>query len=205
MKGLFITFEGIEGSGKSTQAKLLFEYLQRKDEKVVLTKEPGGTEAGSQIRKLILESKQVFPIAELFLFLADRNQHIQELILPAIEKGSVVICDRFYHSTFAYQIYGRQMNGGMVKQMNEFAIEGTKPDLTFLIDVPVEVGFKRKKGMGVMLDRIEVEEKNFHERIRQGYLKLAEEDKEIIVIDGMKKEEEIHREIVEYWKRWLAD
>lgn len=193
MKGLFITLEGIEGCGKSTQAKLLKEYFEKQGREVILTREPGGTELGASIRRLLLESGHVYPIAELLLFLADRNQHVREMIVPALEKGAVVICDRYYHSTFAYQAAGRKVGSETVKIINDIAMEGTKPLITFLIDIPVDEGFRRKKANRMELDRIEREKKDFHETIRAGYLELAGKDPSMTVIDGMLPREEIHR------------
>jgi dTMP kinase len=198
--GIFVTFEGIEGSGKSTQARLLYQRLLDSKADVILTREPGGTELGANIRKMILESGKVYPAAELLLFLADRNQHINEVIQPALDRGATVICDRYYHSTYAYQGDARNMDWNTVKLLNEFAIEGLKPDLTFLIDVPVEVGFERKKTNDLGLDRIEKEDVSFHNTVRKAYLKLGKEEKMIVVIDGSKKEDEIKKEVIGVFK-----
>lgn len=199
--GIFITFEGIEGSGKSTQAFELNRYLLDRKTEVILTREPGGTELGGNLRRMILESGKVFPAAELLLFLADRNQHINEVIKPALERGAVVICDRYYHSTYAYQGNARNIDWDTVKLLNEFAIEGLKPDLTFLIDVPVEVGFHRKKTNDLGLDRIEQEDTAFHNTVRSAYLKLGKEESMMVVIDGTKKEEEIKKEVLNLFRQ----
>ncbi len=191
MKGLFITFEGIEGCGKTTQANYLYKYLLNKGIDIILTREPGGTELGVNIRKLILNSTSVYPITELFLFLADRNQHVNEIIRPALESGAVVICDRYYHSTYAYQASGRNAGIDTVKKLNDISIEGLIPDITFLIDIPVEIGFKRKNNLNLSLDRIEREDFKFHNKIRDAYLKIAEEEKNVFIIDGLKNEIEI--------------
>jgi dTMP kinase len=198
--GIFVTFEGIEGSGKSTQARLLYQRLLDSKTDVLLTREPGGTELGANIRKMILESGKVYPAAELLLFLADRNQHINEVILPALDRGATVICDRYYHSTYAYQGDARNMDWNTVKLLNDFAIEGLKPDLTFLIDIPVEVGFERKKTNDLGLDRIEKEDVSFHNTVRKAYLKLGKEEKMIVVIDGSKNEDEIRKEVIGVFK-----
>lgn len=195
-QGKFITFEGIEGSGKSTQARLLFQTLLEQKRDAVLTREPGGTELGAGIRQLLLGSPRVAPAAELLLFLADRNQHINEIVIPALNRGAIVVCDRYYHSTLAYQANGRNLDWNTVKLLNEFAIEGLKPDLTFLIDVPVEVGFERKKTGDLGLDRIEKEEHAFHHTVRKAFLKLGKEENMMVVIDGTRKEEEIRKEVL---------
>jgi len=200
MKGIFVTFEGIEGCGKSTQAFYLYERLLNNRYPVILTREPGGTEAGTKIRNILLESHSLAPLTELFLFLADRNQHIRELIIPSIENGIIVICDRFYHSTYAYQAGGRRVSIETVKRLNEIALEGLKPDLTFLIDVPVETGFNRKKSENLNLDRIEKEDFEFHNSIRNAYLEMAKSDSNIILINGLKSKEEIKAEIFETFK-----
>lgn len=201
MKGIFITFEGIEGCGKSTQAYYLYEKLLNYRFPVILTREPGGTEIGTKIRNILLESHPVSPLAELFLFLADRNQHIRELIIPSIEKGIIVISDRFYHSTYAYQAGGRKVPLDIVKKLNEIALEGLKPDLTFLIDVPVETGFSRKKADSLNLDRIEKEDFEFHDSIRMAYLEMVKNNPEIVLIDGLKSKEEIKAEVLEIFEK----
>ena len=195
MKGLFITFEGIEGCGKSTQAKLLEKHFRESGKSVLFTREPGGTELGRNVRKLLLDSGKVYPIAELFLFLADRNQHVREEIVPALERGTVVICDRFYHSTFAYQAGGRKVDFPTVQLLNDIAIEQTVPDLSFYIDVPVEIGFSRKNTMQQGLDRIESEDRSFHESIRNAYLKLVQEDDRLILIDGSRDKAAVSADI----------
>jgi len=203
MKGLFITFEGIEGCGKSTQAGFLSDYLLSKGRKVVMTREPGGTDLGNAVRKLILDSGHVYPVAELLLFLADRNQHIREIILPALGNGITVICDRFYHSTFAYQIGGRKLDPDLVITLNNASIEGLKPDITFLLDIPAETGFERKKKSDMKLDRIEKETLDFHKSIRHYYLKLAESDKIIKLLDGSQDKEIILAQIKEITDRMI--
>lgn len=199
--GIFVTFEGIEGSGKSTQAYCLYKHLLDLKLDTILTREPGGTDLGGNIRRMILESGKVFPVAELLLFLADRNQHINEIIKPALERGAVVICDRYYHSTYAYQGDARNIDWNTVKLLNEFAIEGLKPDLTFLIDVPVEVGFQRKKTNDLGLDRIEQEDSRFHNTVRSAYLKLGKEESMMVVIDGTRKEEDIKKEVLNLFRQ----
>jgi dTMP kinase len=182
---VFVTFEGIEGSGKSTQAKLLFEELLKRGFTVTLTREPGGTPAAEEIRNVLLTEKQEKfpPIAEVFLYEAARAFHVENLIKPALERGSVVICDRFTDSTLAYQGFGRGISLEFLKELNEKATGGIKPDLTFLLDLPVEEAFKRLRRKN--LDRIESESLSFHKRVREGFLSIAEEEPErIVVIDA---------------------
>ena len=198
MKGVFITFEGIEGAGKSTQAKKLYDYLIEKGKNVILTREPGGTKTGEKIRDILLSpTDELFPpIAEVFLYEADRSFHIHNKIIPYLKRKYTVICDRFTDSTLAYQGYARGLDLELIKSLNEIATEGLKPDITFLIDIPVEEGLKRikeKRGF----DRIENEDLEFHTRLRNGFLKIAEEEKDrIVVIDGMRDVDSVFNEII---------
>jgi len=182
---LFITFEGGEGCGKSTQAKALYRRLSRLGISAELTHEPGGTALGSQLRRLLKTKRQdeISPEAELFLFAACRVQLINGVIHPSLQKGKVVICDRFADSTTVYQGYGRGIDLTTIKAVNEFATRGTKPDLTVLLDIPVAKGLGRKQAK--MKDRFEAEETAFHDRVRDGYLKLAADEPERwLVIDA---------------------
>jgi dTMP kinase len=175
-KGLFITFEGGEGCGKSTQARLLLNNLEHRNIPAVLTHEPGGTPLGNRIRS-ILKVKRDFdisPQAELFLFAACRAQLIGEVILPALEAGRCVICDRFSGSTLAYQGYGRGLGLELIKSINSAATGGLEPDLIFLLDIQPETGLERKHNTGD--DRFEAENVAFHRRVRDGYLELAARD-----------------------------
>ncbi|WP_297453334.1 dTMP kinase [Persephonella sp.] len=202
MKGYFITFEGVEGAGKSTQAKLLYQYLIDNGKDVVLTKEPGGTKTGQKIRQILLEkTDEIFPpVAELMLYEADRNFHIHNLIKPSLQQGKYIICDRFTDSTLAYQGYARGLDINLIKQLNEIATEGIKPDITFLIDIPVEEGLKRIRQTR-QADRIEDEDIQFHKRLREGFLKIAENEKDrIVVLDGMESPENIFAKIIEILK-----
>ena len=195
-KGVFIVFEGIEEAGKTTQAKNLYEYLNRLGKKSILTREPGGTKTGKKIREILLsDTDEMFPPkAELFLYEADRNFHIHNVIKPNLEKGINVICDRYIYSTLAYQSYARGLDINLIKTLNDVATDGVYPDVVFLIDVPVEVSLQR---LGNKKDRIEKESIDFHKRLRKGFLKIAEENKELFyIIDGTKKEEEIFEEII---------
>lgn len=183
MIGKFITLEGPEGSGKSTQAKMMIRRLAELGIEAMYTREPGGTALGEEIRN-ILQHDQAGEApcerAELLLFEASRNQLVEKVIRPALEKGTWVICDRFMDSTTAYQGYGRGLPVDEVKSIHHFTINGMEPDLTLLLDLEVETGFERIAQrfleLGESADRFEQEERSFHERVRQGYLKLSQEE-----------------------------
>ena len=174
-RGTFITFEGIEGSGKSTQAGLLKTFLEGQGLEVLMTREPGGSPIGEQIRRILLDpgNHGMVPLAELLLYEASRCQHVEAVIKPALESGKLVICDRFFDASTAYQGYARGLGIKMVGELNLVATGGRKPDLTIVLDLPVEIGLKR---LGKKLDRIEREAVAFHERVRQGYLRIAEDE-----------------------------
>ena len=188
---LFITFEGGEGCGKSTQSRLLLEKLHQQNIPVVLTREPGGTALGNEIRR-VLKREQEMPIspqAELFLFVASRAQLVAELIRPALKEGKVVICDRFAHSTLVYQGYGRGLDLNTLEMVNNMATENLKPDLVILLNISPEQGLRRK---GSLRDRFELEDLSFHRRVREGYLKMAAaEPDRWLVIDAMLSKGEI--------------
>ena len=173
-KGVFITFEGIEGSGKSTHIALLASYLQEKGYPVCLTREPGGTKIGERLRTLILDLQhnEMDPKTELFLYLASRAQHLVEAIRPALLDGKIVLCDRFTDATLAYQGYGRGLKPAMIRPIVRYAAQGIRPDLTFLLDVTVQEGLRRLHGRG-LLNRLDAEALHFHEAVRKGYLALA--------------------------------
>jgi dTMP kinase len=182
---LFITFEGSEGCGKSTQAKALWRKLTRLGISAELTHEPGGTALGNKLRRILKRKRQVeiSPIAELLLFAACRIQLVTEVIRPSLQQNKVVICDRFADSTIAYQGYGRGLNLEVIKKINELATEEVKPDLIILLDIPTQKGLGRKQSK--MNDRFEAEDIAFHNRVRDGYLKLAAEEPERwLVIDA---------------------
>jgi len=168
---LFTSFEGIDKSGKSTQISLLVDYLKEKKYEVVQTCEPGGTRLGKEIERMLLESsvKQISGTAELFLYLADRIEHVNKVIKPALEKDKIVISDRFADASLAYQGYGRGLNIHWIDELNKKATQGISPELTFLLDIEPELANKRSKEK----DRIENEEIAFHQRVRQGYLEIA--------------------------------
>jgi len=197
MKGLFISFEGIEGTGKTIQSKLLCEYLIKKGFKVLLTEEPGGTRIGRTIRDILLsvDNIEMTPLTELFLYNASRIQHIKEAILPAIKQGMVVITDRFSDSTIAYQGYGRGIELHLINFIEHIVTEGLRPDKTMLLDLDVAIGLQRNKGINKE-DRIELEDITFHKRVRDGYHALAAKEPERIhVIDASKSIEHIHGSI----------
>ncbi len=174
MRGFFITFEGTEGSGKSTQIKILARRLTRLGHAVVITREPGGTRFGEQIRKVLLsvQNHGLDPRAELFLYLASRTQHLEEIILPALKNGKVVLCDRFSDATLAYQGFGRRLEMKIVRAAADYAAKGISPDLTLLLDLDVRVGLIRVRDRG-RSNRLDREQREFHERVRTGYLRLA--------------------------------
>ena len=182
-KGFFITFEGADGCGKTTQSKLVQEYLEKKGYEVIWTREPGAKGLGQKIRELLLHyDGDVAPVCEAFLFLADRAQHIEQLIKPAVEAGKVVICDRHTDSTIAYQGYGRGEDIKQLKYLNELATGAIKPDLTFVFDVSTDVAQKR---VGDEKDRMESAGIEFHKKVRQGYLEIAKlEPQRVKVIDA---------------------
>jgi len=186
MKGKFITFEGSEGSGKSTHAKLLADYLRKKRFSVVLLREPGGTLISEQIRKVILnpKNKSMTDICEVLLYMAARIQVVKDLIKPAIEKGKIVICDRFLDSTVVYQGYGGRININFIKKLGKFATLGIKPDLTFLLDIETKEGLRRA---GKTKDRIEMKPLSYHRRVRRGYLTLARKEPRRIKVIRVKK------------------
>ncbi|MDP8215149.1 MAG: dTMP kinase [Candidatus Euphemobacter frigidus] len=212
MKGVFITFEGGEGSGKSTQARLLAGYLKQEGYDVVGTREPGGTGIGDAIRAILLdpELSEMGNITELLLLAASRAQNVYERIKPALSRGAVVICDRFIDSTLAYQGYGRNFDLKLLKSLNRLATGGVTPDLTILLDLPPEIGLERskvldkaeaKKGEG---DRFEQEDIEFHLRLREGFLKLAEAEPERFrKITIQEDVETTHKLIVEIVKEFL--
>ncbi|MCD5401163.1 dTMP kinase [candidate division NPL-UPA2 bacterium] len=182
MKGIFITLEGPEGSGKSTQARKLSNYLEKKGLRTIVSREPGGTEIGQKVRKILLSptSKGMEALTELFLYLAVRAQHVKEVIKPALSEGKIVISDRFLDATLAYQSYGRGLDRGLVNELNRLVIQGLKPDLTILLDIEIPQGMKRARGKSGKGDRIEQEKTEFHQRVREGYLKLVKEEPERI-------------------------
>ena len=190
--GFFITFEGIEGCGKTTQLRLLSGRLQTAGEQVTSTREPGGCPIADQMRAILLDAgnSAITPLAELLLYAAARAQHVQEVIAPALARGEIVLCDRFTDATLAYQGHGRGLHLATITELNRLATGGVEPKLTLLIDCPVEVGLARamariEAGSGAREERFELESVRFHERVRAGYLGLAADFPErFVVIDG---------------------
>ena len=196
---LFITFEGGEGCGKSVQAKMLYRRLSQLATPAILTREPGGTPFGDKIGRWLkwAEGTDIPPLTELLLFNASRAQLVTKVILPSLENGKVIICDRYADSTTAYQSYGRGLDLEMVRAINNAATQGLKPNLTVLLDIPAEEGLARKRAR--KQDRFEREDIAFHQRVRGGYLKIAANDPERwLVVDASQSKREIARII---WQR----
>ena len=209
---MFITFEGIEGCGKSTQAKRLVNRLRELAVPLVFTLEPGGTTVGQKIRRILLDSRNqhLSPLAELLLYAADRAQHVEEVIKPALEQEKWVLCDRFFDATTVYQGYARGLDMKLIVTLNEKASPGIRPDITFLIDCAVEVGLKRALKRNKIQfqegqDRFEREKKDFHEAVREGYLNMAMEDPErFVVVDGTLKEDELEEIIFKHVEPFIS-
>ena len=195
-RGLFITFEGADGSGKTTQYRLFAQYLRDRGFDVITTREPGGTGISEKIRALILDpdNMEMTDMTEAFLFAASRTQHVSQLIRPAVEEGKIVLCDRFMDSSIAYQGYARGL-GDCVRQINEVAVMGMQPDLTFFLDLDPERGRQRNIRAG-KADRLEQQDIEFHDKVYEGYKKLAEIYKNrFIVIDASGSIEEVQDRI----------
>lgn len=202
-KGTLITFEGIDFSGKSVQARLLKEKLEARNLPVTFLREPGGTTISEKIRDILLDRshENMAPETEVLLYSAARAQMVRELIAPKLESGEIVICDRYVDSTTVYQGYGREINLDFIKKINKFVILEILPDLTFLLDLEPQESVRRQSRN---LDRLEREESGFHQRVRSGYLKLAGEQKNrFVVIDGDRPVEVIQNEIFEHLKKKL--
>jgi dTMP kinase len=186
--GLFITFEGGEGCGKSTQSRLLLKKLEQQNVPVILTHEPGGTALGNELRKTLKRKRDssISPQAELFLLAASRAQLVAEVIRPALEEGKVVLCDRFTHSTMVYQGYGRGLDFTAIKMVNNMATRYLNPDLIILLDISPEEGLARKQSLK---DRFELEDLSFHRRVREGYVKMAaaEPDRWLVIDASLPK------------------
>lgn len=196
---MFITFEGIDFCGKSTQVELLKDYLINKDKKVHIIREPGGTEISEKIREILLDKKNNAMVneTEIFLFSASRAQLVREVIRPDLEKGYFVISDRFHDSSTAYQGYGRGLPLDSILKIHNLAIGNTVPDITFIIDIPISVALERKRNkLHSDLDRIELSNNDFYEKVRNGYLELSKNEKRFRVINGTESIENIHQRIV---------
>ncbi|MDP2211724.1 MAG: dTMP kinase [Candidatus Aquicultor sp.] len=195
--GLFITFEGIEGSGKTTQIVQLAEHLKAAGRAVTVTREPGGTKVGAAIRAILLDPdfSEMDYHTEVLLYAADRAQHVAQVIRPALARGDIVISDRYIDSSIAYQHYGRGLPLDLIIDVNEHAVQGLKPSLTILIDVPTAVGLKR--ATEVETDRIEQESADFHNRVAAGFAQLAADDPERWrVVDGTQPIDAVHRDVL---------
>jgi len=202
MPGLFITLEGIDGSGKSTQRDLLADELRRRGFEVVVTREPGGTAIGEGIRELMVSdaTTHIAPTTELLLYVAARAQHVAERIRPALESGSIVISDRYTDSTVAFQGYGRGLDLKMIDEFNAFATGGLKPDLTIVFDVDPSLARARqgKRPIGGLLGAFDVQHSEFHARMRKGYLEMArQEPSRIRVVDASGEVADTHSSVME--------
>jgi len=200
---LFITFEGVEGSGKTTQIQRLKKYLTQKRIPCKVTREPGGCPIGEKVRKILLnpDHREMVPTSELLLYEAARAQHVQEVIEPFLKKGGIVLCDRFRDATLAYQGYGRKIDLKWIERLNHLSSQGIKPDVTFLLECPSEVGLKRALQRNRTLkqeneERFEKEKIQFHRRVRKGYLAMAKkEPRRVKVIDSRQGEEKVFEKI----------
>ncbi|MCL2924007.1 MAG: dTMP kinase [Trichodesmium sp. MAG_R04] len=217
MIGKFIVFEGVEGGGKTTQIELLRDWLLGKEElrqilskyiNVVITREPGGTQLGKALRKLLLSSdvlaEKIQNTSELLLYAADRAQHVEALIKPCLERGAIVLCDRFIDSTIAYQGYGHGLDLELIQQLNYIATGGLKSDLTFWLDLDVEIGLSRAKNRG-NFDRMERANIEFHRRVQQGYQELAKNNSLIVRIDANLTREKVQQQIQEIIMQKLVE
>lgn len=196
MRGLFITLEGGDGAGKSTQIRNIGSFFEKKGLVVVHTREPGGTPISEKLREILLDSQnqEMKDVTEMLIYAASRAQHVRELVMPALEKGYIVVCDRFLDSSIAYQAYGRNL-GDMVKSVNAFATDGISPDITFWMDIDPDIGKERVSKMGDF-DRLEMEAREFHYRVYDGYKAIAESDPNRVKrIDATRSVDEISEEI----------
>lgn len=199
MKGIFISFEGIEGTGKSTQATLLTEYLSEKKYRVIKTMEPGGTTISLKIRELLLslDNREMDHVTELLLYNAARVQHIQEVIAPALKKGDIVITDRFSDSTIAYQGFARGIDLQLIDALDLIATKKLRPDITLLLDLDVKTGLARNRALRKN-DRLELEDVSFHEKVRKGFIQIAaSEPGRIKIIDASESLDRVHKNVVE--------
>lgn len=208
-----ITFEGIEGCGKTTQIKMAGEYLMARGISFIITEEPGGTPLGREIRKILLNRwpYPISPTAELLLFAAARSQHINDVILPTLEEGKWVLCDRFFDATLVYQGFGRGLDINLIKNLHNLSSASLKPSLTILLDLPVDVGLGRAMdriahtGGIVPEDRFEREERGFHQKVREGYLYLAKEEAERYrIIDASRDMDAVHRDVCRQLKTFIG-
>ena len=198
---MFITFEGVEGAGKTTQIQYLADLIKESGQDVLITRQPGGSELGSEIRNLILNPEikdKPSDLAEMFLYLADRSHHVQTVIKPALEKGITVLCDRYIDSHIAYQGYARGFDIEKLVYLNAIASDNLKPDITFVFDLDPVIGLNRVRFSRnqAVLDRIEGEKIEFHQKVRNGFLSIAKEDpSRVVVIDASLSQEEVRKTI----------
>ena len=208
MKGYFITFEGPDGSGKTTQIGLLKDYLKEIGFEVVVTREPGGTSIGEAIREIILDSAygEMTPVTEMLLYAAARAQHVDELIKPALESGKIVLCDRFVDSSLAYQGFGRGLGIELIERVNKVALNGINPDMTFFFDLDPKEGLKRGQARGEGADRLELESMDFHQRVYDGFnglcLRYPDRFKRVDASMGI---HDIHKETINRILQLLKD
>ncbi len=205
-KGVFISFEGIEGSGKTTISRLIAEMLMTDGYEVLSTYEPGGTAIGQKIRDILLlpEHKEMSYLSELLLYNAARAQHLKEKIMPAIQTGKIVITDRFSDSTIAYQGYGRGLDFSLIMTLDSITTRGLKPDITILLDIDIESGLKRNKGIN-KIDRLELEDIEFHKKVRDGYYKIVEaEPKRVKIVDASQSIEKVLQDVSDIIKKALS-
>ena len=201
-KGLFITFEGTDGCGKTTQIEMLKDYFEKQGRTVLLTREPGAKGLGTKLREILLNyDGEVSPVCESFLFLADRAQHVDTIIKPAVARGEIVLCDRHTDSTVAYQGYGRELDIEQIKMLNNIATSGLKPDLTFIFDIDIDTAQKR---VGKNKDRMESAGIEFFKRVRNGYLEIAKQEPERVkLLNGKSPIEEIQNTISNYVEKLI--
>ena len=210
---MFITFEGIEGSGKTTQIGRLVKNLERHGIPLIKTFEPGGTRIGKNIRRILLDSRNwnLSPMTELLLYIADRAQHVEEVIRPALEKGKWVICDRYFDATVVYQGEARGQDMRLIRDLNETSTGGIQPDITFLLDSPVEMGLRRARRREKTFaherqDRFERERVEFHHKVREGYLMQAHlNPQRFIVIDAAQTKDEVEERIFQHIRPHLNE
>ena len=193
----FITFEGGEGTGKSTQAKLLFSSIKNTSEKVILTREPGGTNIAEEIRKIIVKNNyNLNKVSELLLIYAARNEHLKDTIIPSLDKGHVILCDRFLDSTFVYQVQGKKIDTKIFEFFNKLIIKNYKPEVTFIIDIDPIIGIERSLKLNKKETKYEKLPLSFHEKVRKDFITLSKKDERFKLIDGNKSIIEIHKEII---------
>lgn len=211
MKGLLVTFEGIDFCGKSVQSRLLFERLRdffndSQQNKILLLREPGGTIISEKIREILLDRslEMMNPITEMLLYESARSQLIAEIIIPALKQEKIILCDRFYDSTTAYQGFGRSLSLDMIYKAHKIATHGVVPDVTFVIDLDPTIAKERQKKGGLSRDRMELEDQNFHKNVRDGFLQIAkEEPKRVSVINGNQNIKEISKQIWNIMQKFL--